>query len=66
MLHTIVRILLICIGIGAGIGVLAIYDFDLTALLNTIVNGFAWIINSIADAISGNDAARRVLTTRPL
>ena len=65
MLHTIVRIALICIGIGAGIGVLAIYDFDLTALLNTIVNGFAWIINSIADAISGNDAARKLLTARP-
>ena len=65
MLHTIVRILLICAGIGVGIGVLAIYNFDLTALLDAIVNGFAWIINSIADTISGNDTARKLLTARP-
>lgn len=65
MLHTIVRIALICIGIGAGVGILAIYDYDLTALLSAIFDGFTWIIDSIANAISGNDAARQVLTTRP-
>lgn len=65
MRYIILRIILICVGLGVGIGILSLYNFDLTALLSSIIDGFAWIINGIADAISGNDAARQVLTSRP-
>lgn len=62
---TLIKIVATCAIIGVVLGVLAIYHWNISALLSNIMDFFTWIVVSIRDAIAGNEAARQVLTSRP-
>lgn len=65
VLEVIRKVLVVLVVIGVSFGVLAIFGFDVGKLMSFAFDWLVSFVNAIADAISGNDTARQILSTKP-